>query len=226
MAKSQEKQKALLLRRSGMSIKSIAEKLSVSKSSASVWCRDIVLSHQQERRLKKNMLSAGHKGRMIGAEMNRSKRLAAIDSANVRASKIIHHISSRDLLFLGIGLYWGEGSKNTENRFMLVNSDSHIIIATLTWLEKVLGVKKQSCTPQIYINDQHRYRIDKVSTYWSRTLSIPKSQFRKPVYIHTSHKKIYANHNTYMGVLHLYVQKSSTMKYLTMGMITAIKKLV
>lgn len=47
MAKSKEKNKALILRQNGESIKDIAKRLKISKSTVSLWCRDIKLTSEQ-----------------------------------------------------------------------------------------------------------------------------------------------------------------------------------
>lgn len=226
MAKFKERIEAHKLRRSGESIGAIARKLAISKGTASLWCRDIELTKSQKEVLRQNMVRLGQSGRSAGAEVNKKKREVAISIANKNGARLVRKISRRELLFLGIGLYWGEGSKNTDNRFILVNSDPFIIRTVIKWLKDVMGVHRELLTLQIYINGQHEYRVGKISRYWSDELGVPLRQFRKPVFMHTPHKKIYANHETYMGVLHLYVQKSSALKYATMGMIGAIKKYV
>src|SRR6266568_887439 len=149
MAKSKEKLQAHKMRRLGMSINDIAKKLCVSKGSISLWCRDIVLTKTQRSVLHDNMINSGHKGRMLGAAANRQKRENNISIANEHAEKIIQNISERDLLLLGLGLYWGEGSKNTENRFTLVNSDPLIIKTIIRWLQEIMHVPQESLSPQI-----------------------------------------------------------------------------
>lgn len=107
MAKSKEKLTALGLRRKGQSVKEIAKSLGVSKGTVSVWTRDILLTKQQKKRLHERMVSLGHRGRMIGAEMNRKKKIDAIQHAKAEAIQRIGGISIRDLFMLGLGLYWG-----------------------------------------------------------------------------------------------------------------------
>jgi transposase len=48
MAKTKEKQKAVILRKRGKSINEIAHTLGVSKSSVSTWCRDVILTESQK----------------------------------------------------------------------------------------------------------------------------------------------------------------------------------
>ena len=54
MAKSKEKLHARQLRKKGLSIKNIAQKLSVSPGSVSIWCSDIVLTKDQIKKAEKN----------------------------------------------------------------------------------------------------------------------------------------------------------------------------
>lgn len=87
MAKFEKRIKAHNLRRKGKSIKKIAEELDVAKSTVSLWCRDIVLTKLQEKRLRENQIRAGHRGRMIGAEMNKRKKEAEIEKQESDAKK-------------------------------------------------------------------------------------------------------------------------------------------
>lgn len=118
---------------------------------------------------------------------------------------------------LALGLYWGEGSKDAQGRFVFVNSDPIAILLIINWLKISMGVEKTSLQPQLYINDQHRKREAVVIKFWSKKLKIPETQFRKTIFISVPHKKIYANFDTYMGVLHLTISKSSVLKYQTMA---------
>src|SRR3989338_10546443 len=223
MAKFKQKLQAHAMRRRGVGIKTIAEKLSVSKGIVSLWCRDISLTSAQQGKLRQSMIGGGHKGRMLGAEVNKMKREVMVNESNAIAKKLVRNLSQRDLLFLGLGLYWGEGSKNPENRFVIVNSDPHLLKVILKWLQEVMNISSDMFVPQIYINDQHQYRVEKILRFWATELKIPKKQFRRTIFIHVAHKKVYANHDTYMGVLHLYVRKSAALKYTTMGMLRMIQ---
>lgn len=169
------------------------------------------------------MVDAGHKGRMIGAQVNKQKRLDSIKLAEDSAKKIIGELSKRDLLMLGIGLYWGEGSKGNQSRFIFVNSDIGTIKVMLLWLDS-MNIPRENLSPQVYINEQHEDRIDIVTKYWSKELKIPPHKFGRSIFIKSKLKKIYSNHDTYMGVLHLSIQKSSFLKYQTMAFLEIVKK--
>jgi transcriptional regulator with XRE-family HTH domain len=66
MAKFQLKIQAREIRKKGISIVQIAKQLGVTKGSVSLWCRDIVLSPEQQMILQKQRGSVW--GRWVGAE--------------------------------------------------------------------------------------------------------------------------------------------------------------
>lgn len=222
MSKPREKQHAILLRRKGNSIKNIAKKLSVSPASVSAWCRDIELSKKQKDVIKENAIKRGHRGRLIGAEINKQKKVDRINEATHVAIKKIGSLSQRDLLILGLGLYWGEGTKGDDTRVAIVNSDPNIIKAASQWYIHSLGVSKDDFRPMIYINNTHKKRSDTVLRYWSKELGIPKKQFGNTVFLKRKNKKVYENHDSYYGILAFRIAMPAKYKYLIMGMIDAI----
>ncbi len=55
--KKEEQVKSVELRKDGMSLNEIASKLNVSKSSVSLWVRNIELTAAQRKKLSKNILA-------------------------------------------------------------------------------------------------------------------------------------------------------------------------
>src|SRR3989344_4900845 len=101
MAKSKERLEAIKLRRGGESINIIAKKVNVSKSTVSLWCRDLNLTTAQRELLRKNAIAAGHRGRMIGAELNKKKKEELIDSYEKTGVLQLGKLSERDKLIAG-----------------------------------------------------------------------------------------------------------------------------
>ena len=122
MAKSIQKKQAIFLRKKGASVGSIAQQLEVSKSTASLWCSEIKLTSQQKKRLQKNKLEGWHKGRIKAAQLKKDARQQSILLEQERAQCNLGKLSNRDILMVGFGLYWGEGSKNNERRYKFTNS--------------------------------------------------------------------------------------------------------
>ncbi len=222
MAKTKERLLARKLRREGESIKSISKRLEVSSGSVSIWCEDLVLSQEQKQKLHERQIKAGHKGRMMGAEMNRRKKMENIALQEKSAHEIIGRMTKRDRLMLGIGLYWGEGVKGRSSGTALVNSDPSVILFARDWFEQ-LGVKRSEFNPYIYVSELHRKREHKIRKFWSNLLSIPPRQFSKVIFLKGRREKIYENHDSYFGVLALRIARGTTLRYKIMGLIKACK---
>lgn len=223
MAKFKEKLEALKLRRKGWSIGSIAKHLKVGKGSVSTWCSDLELTKEQKNFLKQKMIKAGHRGRMIGAEINRKKKENTIAFYQESGKKDIGKLSKRDIFIMGVALYWAEGSRKN-NRLAFVNSDPDMIVLMYKWFQVVMCVKKEEFMPRIFINEMHKPRITKVINFWSSLLNLPKRQFGNPVFLKMKQKKVYENYNSYFGVLALGVSKGTNLKYRILGLIDALKK--
>ncbi len=223
MAKQKEKIHAKLLRRKGFSITEISKKLKVSKSTISLWCRDIVLTKYQRKNLARKMKEAGYNGRIKGGLVNRQKRLNTIDDEFKRAEQDIGCLSERDLLVAGTALYWAEGAKtSTTSGFSFMNSDPKMILIMKRFLTDNIGVSNKDIVCTVQINKIHQERIGRVLKYWASLLELPIEQFNTPYYVNVVPKKIYENHDSYYGVLRLKVKKSSKLKYYTLGLIKSM----
>jgi hypothetical protein len=218
MAKIEEKKKAIELRKQGESIKQIAKQVGISRGTASLWCSNIFLTDTQKSLLHQRMIIGGKVGRMKGRDANVTKRKNNIATQEKHAKVILGNLTDRDITMLGLGLYWGEGSKKNERRFIFTNSDSNIIQCMIRWLQ-IIGVSKNEIVGQIYINEQHKDRIKIVEKHWIQKLHIRKEQLRKSVMNRTPHKKYYENKNEYFGTFRLMVKKSTTLQYLTLELL-------
>lgn len=215
MAKSLERLKARALRRGGISIKKIAKLLGVSKSSASIWCDDIVLSELQIEKLRQDMIGGTYKGRMMGAAMNKQKKIDRVSFWEESAKFTLGRLDKRDLLMAGIGLYLGEGSKR--GRFQFTNSSPDLIQAFIQWLD-LFDIKPHQLTCRVFINEMHRERANLIKGRWVRITMVPGRNFQKPVFIKSKLKKVYDNHDTYLGVLAIQAYKSSELFYRVLGL--------
>jgi len=223
MSKVQEKNKAQALRRQGWGIKDIAVQLSVSKGSVSAWCQEIVLTKKQQDNLRKKQVAAGHAGRIRGANVNKQKRLDTIHNLRVVAKEEITTLSKRELLLLGIGLYWGEGLKSRSGGASLINSDPDLLVLGKRWFEQCLGVNPEDFRPYVYISESHKKRAPEIILYWSTLLNIPQKHFKGPFYTTKKNKKQFENHDSYFGVLALRVQKGTYLKYRIQELISACR---
>ncbi len=81
------------------------------------------------------------------------------------------------LFGLGIGLYWGEGTKANKTSVRLGNTDPALIETFIVFLEKIFGLKRSQLKfgLQIFSDMSEAQGLD----FWSKTLTIEKSQFYK-----------------------------------------------
>jgi len=225
MSKYQLKIEAQKLRKEGFPINEIKDKLGLSKSTVSVWCRDIVLNEEQYKKIKKDHIFKTQKGRLIGAQMNKSKRLKAIIDAEIFGKKLVKKISKREILLIATALYWSEGSKSDRTSgFVFVNSDPEMILVMKLFLMEVFDIPHREIVCSIQINRIHQERIEAVLNFWKKLLNLPDSQFRKPYYINTKVSKVYANYSNYYGTCRLVVKKGTNLKYKMLGLIKALKE--
>ncbi len=222
MAKSLERIRARELRRKGESVKEIARLLGVSSGTVSIWTRDVPLTAAQRAHLRERQIAAGHKGRMMGAEANKEKKAARIRIAESEAREAIRSLSPEQLFFVGLGLYWGEGAKaESSSSLAVVNSDPRVIVLMIRWFLECYGVERERFMPRVFISDTHRDREEIITEYWATTLAIPRSQFRKMIFLDKG-KKIYENRDMYYGVLALRVSKGKDIRYKILAQIARI----
>lgn len=225
MSKYKERLIARKMRTNGYSINVISDKLKISKSTVSLWCRDIILTEDQITKLNKNKGISQTNGQRMGSVTNRNKKIKTILDSEKWAREKIQNISQRDLLFIGVSLYWSEGSKTESTSTLLFsNSDPEMIIMMKKFLIEIMGVKKEDIACRIQINITHRKRIAEVLNFWKKVLGLPSGQIRKPYFVKTKVKKVYENYDNYFGVCRLFVLRGKWSKYKILGLIKATKK--
>lgn len=221
MTKSKERIIATDLRKAGKSILEIAKRLHIAKSTVSLWCRDIALTPRQINRLAHNSILGIRRGQLIGAEQKRKSRLDKVKRFRLEGVKKLENLSDDAFFAAGIALYLAEGAK-TMRQVYFVNSDPRVVMFMIQWLERFFQVQRERIAPSVFINHIHRSRIQKVLRYWSFYLEIPLSQFRSTIFVKTTQKKLYKNHNNYFGTLRFRVLKSTDLFYTISGLIEGL----
>lgn len=211
MSKREEKKKAIEMRRQGLSVNVIAGRVGASKSSVSMWVRDVLLTEKQREHLRDRMIGATEAGRLRGAAWNKQQRLNRLAIYVKSAAGIIPSLSLQDLFFLGLGLYWGEGFKSRSGSAGFSNSDPRVVQLMILWLEQCMGVSRDRLRIQIFINDIHRDREAVIKKFWERTTGFKKEQFRKIIFLPKA-RKVYENRETYYGVCAIRILKGTEVK--------------
>ncbi len=223
MAKILEREKAKKLRKKGFSIGDIANKISVSKSTVSYWCRDITLSPKQIEHIEKQHKKACVGALLTVAERRRIERIIQTKKSRERGMADVGKISKRDLFMIGLALYWGEGYKKGNEEFGFTNSDPKMIEVAIKWLEDIYNVKKDYLILRVSINQTHEKRGSCVVEYWSKITRVPITQFTKTSFIKTKSKKIYPNHDEHFGTLRIKIRKGAGLRRQVLGSISAIE---
>ncbi len=191
MARFEDHQKALILRKREMSYSQIKEILKVSKSTLSCWLRNYPLSKERIRELR------GCSERRIEKfrETMKQKRVKRLKETYETQKKLLLPLKYRELFMIGLGLYWGEGTKYRMDGLAISNTDPSIIKFLIHWLHKNLQIPKKKMRVMLHLyNDMN---IKKEMQFWSEILKIPLSQFARPYIKKTSSKNI--NHKGSFG---------------------------
>lgn len=223
MAKQILKEKALIMRKQGSSIKDISRKLSVSSSTVSVWCRDIALTERAITLIAKNGNERAVAGLMAYSEKKRALRKINEQQSAAAGAKKLGALSNRDIYCIGLGLYWGEGYKRGSQEFGFTNSDPAMVQFYLKWLEVTFSIKKADLILRVSVNESHKPRVDEIMKYWSKLVSIPETQFTKTSLIKSRVKKLYRNPHEHMGTLRIKVRKGTSLRREVLGAIRSIR---
>lgn len=213
---------AEVLRRHGASLKEIARKIGVSQSTASRWCFDIVLTQNQRDKLEMRRRMAGAKALAPWIRRNRELKRDDINKQNSLGRRDIGRISKRDLLILGLGLYWGEGYKRGSQEWGFTNSDPLMIQVVLTWLNECYGVSMQDIIARLTINSRYEASSERLTSVWARETRIPRSQFGRPTFIH-GYNGSKLNMNTYRGTLRIKVRRGTSLRRRILASIAEIE---
>ena len=187
MARTKDRERALLLRGRGLSYSQIKNEIGVGKSTLSNWLQGMPLSEKRLRELRDNSQIRIEKTR----ETKRRKKEARRAEVYKQVSRDIE--KSKDKKFIaGFYLYWGEGTKTADYTVSFTNSDPSMVLCFVEWLE-LLGVGKEQMRVKLHLySDQKEEGLKK---YWSKSTGISIKNFNKS-YI----KETRSDRKTYKGM--------------------------
>ena len=213
------KLKAQALRKKGLSIGNIQERLKVSRSSISLWVRDIKLTKKQLKKLYLNKKSGGLKGSIIAA-MNKIKFREKLTEKLIKeGKKEIGGLSKRDKFIAGVAMYFAEGVKGDKN-VSFSNTDPKAIKFMVDWFRNFCKVPKKKFRASLYLHDNLNER--KAKQFWSKLTKIPLDQFRKSYIIRNNPNRLRKVRHIY-GVLKITVSNANLHRKI-MGWISGVFK--
>lgn len=164
------KDKVIKLRKKGYSYGYISEQFGLSKSTLSDWLKEIPFIPNQE------VLKRVKAAQLKSAQFKQRRRMSEIEEMRELALGEIGKLSKRDLLMLGVGLYWGEGAKCNEE-VGIINSDPVLMKSMIRWFTEICNLKKENFYAVLHLYPDSD--VDASVSYWSKITSIPSTQFGK-----------------------------------------------
>jgi predicted transcriptional regulator len=209
-AKDDLRAKARDLREQGLDYEEIVAELGVSKSSVSLWVRDMPrpprLSYEECRKR-----SAEGVQRYWDSE--RPAREARREAISAAAASQIGQLNDREILIAGAIAYWCEGVKNKPyrrtDRVAFMNSDPMLIKFFLKFLTAA-GVGLAQLTFQIFIHEHAD--AEAAQQFWIDVTHADPAQFRRPTLKRHNPKTVRKNTGSdYHGCLRVDVRRGSVL---------------
>ncbi|HYZ98076.1 MAG TPA: hypothetical protein VE575_04950 [Acidimicrobiales bacterium] len=170
-----EQERARALRAQAWTLNEIVAELGVSKSSVSVWVRDVPFD--EATRAARAGANRNRGARVTRRHRQREEKLAQIERLAAAGRERIGELSDRDLLIAGIALYAGEGEK-TDGIVKFANSDPRMIAVFCAWLRRFFDVDETRLRVRLYLHEG--LDLDTANAFWSELTGIPLSQFHAP----------------------------------------------
>ncbi|HEX3767976.1 MAG TPA: hypothetical protein VHT72_06335 [Puia sp.] len=182
-----DKSTAMRLRLQGKSYTEIQREMGgISKSTLSLWFKDMVLSDAARAKL-----SMRQREKSLAGMLKRNKKQTADaiqrTSAIRNAARIeIEKISRNELFITGIALYWAEGYKRPLMRngreivshcISFTNADPKMLNMFIRFITEICDVPREKL--KIGVRIFQHLNEELTLSYWSDVLKIPRSQFSK-----------------------------------------------
>jgi transposase len=212
--------KARRLREQGYDYNQIAAELGISKSSVSLWVRDLPrtgrLSYEECRK-------RAAEGARRYWEAERPAREAKRQATRAAAVAEIGALTERELIIAGAIAYWCEGAKNKpylrQDRVVFMNSDPGLIMFFLRFLEAA-GVGRDRLIYRVQIHESAD--VAAAEQFWLVLTGAAPDQFRRTTLKRHNPKTVRKNVGSdYRGCLRVDVRKSSELYHQIEGWVRA-----
>lgn len=171
------KEKAIVLRQNGCSIRHIEKQLKIPRSTLSGWFKMIVLTHQQKDKLRKEWLNALGKARQKAVIWHHDQKNKRLEQAKTQASEILSKIDMLNPQIVELALamlYLGEGFKKSVTA--LGNSDPLILKFFLFILLNIYHLDPKKIRCELHLRaDQNP---QKMKRFWSQELNLSIENFK------------------------------------------------
>jgi hypothetical protein len=156
--KVKEQERARALRAQNRTLADIAETLGVSKSSVSIWVRDVPFTPTLKLRGPHRRPHPAHEA-----------KLRQIEELDREGAARIGTLSDAQFLVAGVALYAGEGSKG-DGAVQLANADATIIRFFCAWLRHFFAVDESRLRVRVYLHQG--LDLEAAEAFWSATTGV------------------------------------------------------
>ncbi|MFJ7341541.1 hypothetical protein ACIQU3_14765 [Streptomyces sp. NPDC101110] len=174
-AKDDLRERARELRLQGWTYDQIEVELGCSRSSVSLWVRDLPKPEPKYTREQQLALMQAGLVRLRATQDEERERVKEA------ASQEVGQLTDRELFLTGVALYWAEGAKSKpydrRERVVFVNSDPGVIQVYLAWLD-LLGVDRERLRFRVLIHESAD--VDAAHRHWADVAGVDTSVFAKP----------------------------------------------
>jgi transposase len=200
--------KARQLREQGLGYNQIAAELGVSKSSVSLWVRDLPRPERLSYEECCRRVAEGVR-RYWAAE--RPVREAQREATRAAAAAEVGKLTQRELLAVGAIAYWCEGAKNKpyhrHDRVTFMNSDPRLITLFLRFLDAA-GVDRNMIVYRVCIHETAD--VPEAERFWLEVTGAEPELFRKPTIKRHQPRTVRKNVGAdYRGCLRVDVRRSA-----------------
>ncbi|MBP9717676.1 hypothetical protein KBD59_00045 [Candidatus Gracilibacteria bacterium] len=173
------KSEAIRLRTLGKSYNEIQKIVPCSKSTLSLWLRNIpnaenikTTNQSNAKKIWAQNITKYNKKRAAQARLNSS-------NLEKGAKGEIHNISPRELKIIGTSLYWAEGYKRTKWNAVFSNSDPDMIKLMMRFFREICSVPEERFRLQVQTHPN--VDTERANKFWSEICGIEPNKFRKPL---------------------------------------------
>ncbi|MBU6231138.1 MAG: hypothetical protein KGI45_03950 [Patescibacteria group bacterium] len=168
------KTEARVLRRRGYSLADLSSRLHISKSTASLWTKDVELSKLGKYRVEQKRVRDMKRGH----DLLHRRKLGRLQSAETEALRLLNTLqdANRIRLIILAMIYQCEGSKN-DIVVRFTNSDPSMIRLFVTMFRSVFKIDETKLKIRMHIHDYHDEK--ELKEFWSTTSMIPIERFSK-----------------------------------------------
>ncbi|GHE55545.1 hypothetical protein CP980_20145 [Streptomyces vinaceus] len=174
-AKDDLRARARELRLQGLTYDQIQVELGCSKSSISLWVRDLPRPERTFRPPGTDMARA-QQGRKEAHERRKAEHVVTRQTAE----REIGTLTDRELLLVGVALYWSEGGKTKPHQpypqITFTNSDANMIRTFLKWL-RLMGVTDDRLRFGLQIHETAD--VAAAEDHWAQVVGLDSSHFYK-----------------------------------------------